>query len=221
MSTMTEAEELCGTFLKLWRAGKNAHLNIECHAGKVWATLRVNLPRPPPPTPQHHHQPHRRVGPSRLRRRERRAASRAQAAVEAAERKVAPATETGNSVKEVKESRTAEQAAAVSVESNPFTNNDVVTVVETSTEEEHKDKNPSTIRPTSTLNVLAQPWSSSQQHGQQEIMTKFDKDEVHQDNHPTPGPQVPSNQCEKCGKTFGSNRALKTHMTKEHELSSA
>ena len=211
MSTMTEAEELCGTFLKLWRAGKNAHLNIECHAGKVWATLRVNLPRPPPPTPQHHHQPHRRVGPSRLRRGERRAASRAQAAVEAAESKV----------KEVNESRTAEQAAAVAVKSNPLANNDVVTVVETSTEEEHKDKNPSTIRPTSTLNVLAQPWSSSQQHGQQEIVTKFGKDEFHQDNHSTPGPHVPSNQCEKCGKTFGSNRALKTHMAKEHQSSSA
>ena len=94
----------------------------------------------------------------------------------------------------MKESRTAEQAAAVAVKSNPLTNNDVVTVVETSTEEEHKDKNPSTIRPTSTLNVLARPWFSSQQQGQQEIMIKFGKDEFHQDSHQTP--KVPSNQCE-------------------------
>ena len=115
------------------------------------------------------------------------------------------------------ESRTAEQAAAVAVKSNPLANNDVVTVVETTSEEEHKDRNPSTICPTSTLNVLARPWSSSQQQRQPEI--KFGKDEFNQYNHPTP--LVPSNQCEKCGKTFGSNRALKTHMTKEHQLSSA
>ena len=67
--------------------------------------------------------------------------------------------------------------------------------------------------------MLARPWFSSQQQGQQEIMIKFGKDEFHQDSHQTP--KVPSNQCEKCGKTFGSNRALKTHMTKEHQLSSA
>ena len=115
----------------------------------------------------------------------------------------------------MKESRTAEQAAAVAVKSNPLTNNDVVTVVETTAEEEDKDKNPSTMRPFSTLNVLARPWSSSQH---QEMMINFGKDEFHQDNHPTP--QVPSNQCGKCGKTFGSNRALKSHMTKEHQLSS-
>ena len=86
MSTITEAEELFGTFLKLWRAGKKARLNIKCHAGKVWATLRVYVP-------QQHHQPHWRVGPSRLRRHARRAASRDQAAVEAAEDIVIHVTE--------------------------------------------------------------------------------------------------------------------------------
>ena len=203
MSTMTEAEELFGTFFKLWRAGKNAHLNIECHAGKVCATLRVNLLRPPHLPPQQHHQSHRRVGPSRLRRRARRAALRAQAAVQPAEDKT---DETGKSVQEVKESRAAAKAAFIAVKAKPIpTNNDVVAVVENTAEEQNKEKTLQ-LPPTSSLNVLARPWPSRQQQ------------EFHQDNHPTP--QVPPNQCEKCGKTFGSNRALKTHRTKEHQISS-
>ena len=89
-STMTEVEDLFGTFLKLWRAGKNAHLNIECHDGKALATLCVSVRQPPPPPPQQHHQPLWLVGPSRLRRR---AVSRAQAGVEAAENIVVHATD--------------------------------------------------------------------------------------------------------------------------------
>ena len=54
------------------------------------ATLCVNVPQPPPLPPQQHHQPRWLVGLSRLRRR---AASRAQAAVEAAENIVVHATE--------------------------------------------------------------------------------------------------------------------------------
>ena len=219
---MTEAEELLGTFLKFWRAGRNAHLNIECHAGKVWATLRINLPQPPPPHPEQHHQPHRHVGPSRLRRRARRAASRSHAAVEAAdstEDKVVPATEketdeTGNSEKEVKDSGTAAQAASIAVKAKPITRyDDVVTVVEDIVEKQKEES--LQLRPASSLNVLARPWSSSHQ---QEVMIKFGKDEFYQDKYPTP--QVLTNQCEKCGKTFGSSRALKTHQTKEHQISS-
>ena len=54
----------------------------------------------------------------------------------------------------------------------------------------------------SKLNVLARPWPSGQV-------------EIHRDNKPIV--RVPSNQCEKCGKTFGSNRALRNHVTREHE----
>ena len=74
---MTEAEELFATFQKLWRSETNACLNVECHAGKVWASLHVsiNLPQPSP------HQ--KRSSPSRLRRRARRAATRAHAAGQA------------------------------------------------------------------------------------------------------------------------------------------
>ena len=81
---MTEAEELFATFQKLWRSGTNARLNVECHAGKVWASLHVsiNLPQPSP------HQ--KRSSPSRLRRRARRAATRAQAAGQAVPSEVIP-----------------------------------------------------------------------------------------------------------------------------------
>ena len=79
---MTEAEELFATFQKFWQSGKNARLHVECHAGKVWASLHVsiNLPQPSP------HQ--KRSSPSRLRRRARRAATRAQAAEQAVVSKV-------------------------------------------------------------------------------------------------------------------------------------
>ena len=33
---------------------------------------------------------------------------------------------------------------------------------------------------------------------------------------PWPSPRAPSNKCEKCGKSFGSNRALTNHRTREH-----
>ena len=55
--------------------------------------------------------------------------------------------------------------------------------------------------PISKLNVLARPWPNGQV-------------EIHRDK---PIVRVPPNQCEKCGKTFGSNRALRNHVTREHE----
>ena len=58
------------------------------------------------------------------------------------------------------------------------------------------------VHPISKLNVLARPWPSGQV-------------EIHRDNKPII--RVPPNQCEKCGKTFGSNRALRNHLTREHE----
>ena len=79
---MAAAEELFWKFSEYWRSGINARLSLECHAGQVWANLHVQLLHPP--HQQQYRRHHRHVGPSRLRRRERRATARANAAVEAA-----------------------------------------------------------------------------------------------------------------------------------------
>ena len=79
------AAELFNQFQTYWRAGSDARLNLECHAGKVWMTLQINLNCPPPPPPPPYRQQQRpRQSPSRLRRRARRAETRA--AAKAAER---------------------------------------------------------------------------------------------------------------------------------------
>ena len=79
---MTEATELFKNFQHLWQAGKDARLNLECHAGQVWLHLQVQLHHPPSPQQYHPHPP--RQGPSRLRRRARRAEERAKAAANVA-----------------------------------------------------------------------------------------------------------------------------------------
>ena len=78
-----EASEIFEKFQNLWRAGTNARLNLECHAGQVWMSLHVHLPSPPTQQQQHHHR--RRPGPSRLRRRARRAKARGKSAEKAVE----------------------------------------------------------------------------------------------------------------------------------------
>ena len=67
-------------FCKVWQAGTDARLLIECHAGQVWVSLHQHILHPPAP-PQKHP---RRPGPSRLRRRARRAEARAAATAVAA-----------------------------------------------------------------------------------------------------------------------------------------
>ena len=65
----------------LWKSGIGAHLNIDTHAGEAWVGLRVRLGHAPGPP---HHQVHpqtrekSRNGPSRQRRRDRRAQERIQ-----------------------------------------------------------------------------------------------------------------------------------------------
>ena len=73
-----EASDLFAQFQQLWRAGTNARLNLECHAGQAWMSLHVHLPCPPRQQQQQHHRG--RPGPSRLRRRARRAKAREKAA---------------------------------------------------------------------------------------------------------------------------------------------
>ena len=201
---MTEAEELFATFQKLWRSGTNARLNVECHAGKVWASLHVsfNLPQPSP------HQ--KRSSPSRLRRRARRAATRAQAAGQAVASEVIPVNNSNND-ETVDEEPGADKLQTVAqtvlsdnqpqqkaVQAGPTLNgsdDDSATDVVEADEEE-------VVHPISKLNVLARLWPSGQV-------------EIHRDNKSIV--RVPPNQCEKCGKTFGSNRALRNHVTREHE----
>ena len=204
---MTEAEELFATFQKLWRSGTNARLHVECHAGKVCASLHVsfNLPQP---------SPHRkRSSPSRLRRRARRAATRAQAAGQAVASEVITVDnskndETVDSLEEaggdkpqtvtqtvLSDNQSQQKAVQARPTANGSDTDSAADVVEANEEE--------VVQPISKLNVLARPWPSGQQ------------EEIHQDSKPIV--RVPSNQCEKCGKTFGSNRALRNHLTREHE----
>ena len=77
-----ETVEAFKKFQDFWKAGKDARLNLECHAGQVWLNLQVYLPQPPPP--RSHYPPPPRQDSSRQRRRARRAEARAQAAVNAA-----------------------------------------------------------------------------------------------------------------------------------------
>ena len=86
---MTMAANIANTvklFQEYWRAGTDARLHLECHAGKVWMNLEVHLTCPPPPPPPSQHGSQRpRQSPSRLRRRARRAEARAAAKAAATE----------------------------------------------------------------------------------------------------------------------------------------
>ena len=68
-------------FHHLWRDGKSAHLDLDCHAGEAWVGLRLRLGQLRG-GPQQHHDRVRRRGPGYSRRLERRAAQRAAAAAE-------------------------------------------------------------------------------------------------------------------------------------------
>ena len=119
--TMAEAAELFKKFQKIWQAGKDARFNLECHAGQAWVHLYVYLPQPhPQPSGEEHGKQHRRPGPSRLRRRARRAAARENTAVEAG------ATSEATDAALVKAPETTEKAAAnASFSGQETTENDI------------------------------------------------------------------------------------------------
>ena len=75
-------------FRNEWQAGTDARLVIECHAGQAWITLHQPLGYSSPPPNHHPRQP----GPSRLRRRARRAHARAAASVASTNPPSYPAT---------------------------------------------------------------------------------------------------------------------------------
>ena len=60
------------TFRHELESGKDACLHIECRAGQVWLNFHLQVAHTPHPQ---HHQPQRHYGPSRLRRRAKRAAA--------------------------------------------------------------------------------------------------------------------------------------------------
>ena len=73
---VSELDSFVKKFHQLWRAGHNAHLDLDTYAGKAWVGLRLQLGDAPGPK---HHQFHPREkveSPSRVRRRARRAAAK-------------------------------------------------------------------------------------------------------------------------------------------------
>ena len=75
----SELGSFISKFKQLWKSGLDVKLNIEANAGQAWASLHVRLGQAPGPPFQDLIQPppkKPRNGPSRQRRRERRAAER-------------------------------------------------------------------------------------------------------------------------------------------------
>ena len=105
-----EATKVFKQFQEFWKAGKDARLNLECHAGEVWLQLHVHLPQPPPHQSYHHpHLP--RQGPSRLRRRARRSEAREKAAEKAVNPTVTAEVSTQTTEEEIETTDAAVQAA--------------------------------------------------------------------------------------------------------------
>ena len=79
---VTELDSFVQKFHQLWKAGLNAHLDLDTHAGIAWVGLCVQLGHVPGPL--HHQAPQKNQdSPSRQRRRDRRAAARNAKAEEA------------------------------------------------------------------------------------------------------------------------------------------
>ena len=117
---MTEAVQLFFKFQQLWQAGKDARLSMESHAGEAWINLHVYLPTPPQP-PRNYRQQKRQPGPSRLRRRERRAAARTHTAEQAVV--ISETTEDNVEavvVEEVTENVTEDSGKTITEEANKF-----------------------------------------------------------------------------------------------------
>ena len=218
---MTAASELFGRFEELWHAGKNARLNMECYAGQAWLSLHIHLPHQPP------HQPHlqRRQGPSRLRRRARREAARksGSAAVKAAAASESiPDVSTSNAPSP--DINSAEEAGNDISPAIPAANKMTPPAekadpsVSPAVKPDHGMQAPPKLQDRKhQLNVLARSWpipSEADHHVRDEMCSDQD---YRQQSSPSPQPLAPPNQCELCGKSFGSSRALNNHVTRNHE----
>ena len=82
----SELESFLTKFRCLWNSGFDAHLELDSHAGQSWVSMRVLLGHAPGPLQPPNHIPYppnsTRNGPSRQRRRARRAAARSEQLVE-------------------------------------------------------------------------------------------------------------------------------------------
>ena len=82
MSDLHELLNFVTKFYNLWCSGNDARMELKCEAGKASVDLHLSLPNLPTVPVHHrsHDQQHRQAGPSRLRRRARRAHAWARAA---------------------------------------------------------------------------------------------------------------------------------------------
>ena len=110
-----ELKSFLTKFADLWHSGRNASLSLECEAGEATINLQLRLGSHPLQQPKHHQGPQylggRRAGPSRLRRRARRAQARVLAAEQAA---AAAAAQVPAASSLIRTDTAAEQAAPVS-----------------------------------------------------------------------------------------------------------
>ena len=92
----TELKTFIQKFNQLWKAGLNSHLDLDCHAGRAWVGLRLQLGQAPGPLYQQFHPRFQqsKESPSRQRRRARRAAAAKQKLVEEVNYKNIPTNET-------------------------------------------------------------------------------------------------------------------------------
>ena len=200
---MTEATDIFCKFQELWRAGTNARLSIECHAGKAWINLHVQLNQPPGPQYQQHQ---RRQGPSRVRRRERRKQERLRAST-AAKAVVPRENYTPGNVQTQTDFAHIEIASEEAAsKDSPLNNIELVA--------EKADNQVSAVKVANKVpvqveamkhqfNVLAKLWHSR-------VHDELCPEEKYQQRS-RPSPQAPPNQCKICGKSFGSSRALNDH----------
>ena len=208
---MTEATEIFCKFQELWRAGTNARLSIECHAGKAWINLHVQLNQPPPPGPQSK-QHHRRQGPSRVRRRERRKQERLRANIAAKAVTPCENSESGDALAQndsVHIDNAAVEAASEDVLLNSFEAVAEKADFQVSEAEVAQCAPAQAGAEKHKLNVLAKPWST---HVQDELCSE---EEYQQQSRASP--RAPPNQCKICGKSFGSSKALNSHEMKYHQ----
>ena len=73
----TTLDSFVAKFKQLWLSGSTANFTVETNAGKAWVCLRAELSQPQAQAVHRQHQERSRNGPSRQRRRARRAAERA------------------------------------------------------------------------------------------------------------------------------------------------
>ena len=194
-------------FHDMWRDHKDARIIVECHAGQAWVSLHHRILCPPtsppqPPSRQSQSSPSRRPrkpGPSRLRRRARREEAR-----RAAENAVTSKQYT-NVAETTTASDTAEQAGQLPVHEN----------LDVAAEQVGQPSPPAeqVFHHQVKLNVDARPWP----HGDGHVQDLFCPDHQYLQQQQLQLPQAPRNQCNVCGKTFGSEKALSNHKDRDHK----